>query len=122
MTEVTLKDFSTLAKKRGWTKEHLAELFRKKIEEPSEFFDRVLSCKSKGEDRSSMVIPYSTVIEFYRKEVHYFLDSHPARRQCACGCGQPVLNRKKWASPACQEKWIAKKAVADVSDAQKSLF
>jgi hypothetical protein len=42
MREVTFKDFATLARSRGHTAESLAERFRGKIEEPWEFFERVM--------------------------------------------------------------------------------
>jgi hypothetical protein len=57
MREVTLKDFAAVAK-RGLTVESLADRFRGKIENPSEFFERVMTCRYKGEDRSGVVIPY----------------------------------------------------------------
>jgi hypothetical protein len=31
-----------------------------------------MSCKYKGEDRSYVLIPYRSVIEFYNEELHYF--------------------------------------------------
>ena len=104
MREVTFKDFAAVAKKRGLTVESLADRFRGKIENPSEFFERVMSCKYKSEDRSWVVIPYRSIIEFYNEELHYFKDTNQKHRQCACGCGSPVFDRKKWASPACKKR------------------
>jgi hypothetical protein len=43
MREITFKDFAAVAKKRGHTVESLADRFRGKIENPSEFFERVMS-------------------------------------------------------------------------------
>lgn len=102
--EITFRDFAKLATERGHTVESLAERFRGKIENPSEFFERVMSCKYHGEDRSSVVIPYRSVLDFYREELHYFADSHEKHRRCACGCGLPVFDKKKWASPACRKR------------------
>jgi len=102
--EITFKNFAVLARKRGHTVESLADRFRGKIENPSEFFERVMNCRYKGEDRSWVVIPYRSVIEFYNEERHYFHDSNQKHRQCACGCGAPVFDRKKWASPACKKR------------------
>jgi len=55
MTEVTYRDFSRLAKKRGWTVEMLVELFKGKTgiedrrdeyHEPlASYYERVLSCQ-----------------------------------------------------------------------------
>jgi hypothetical protein len=102
--EVTLGEFAQLAKRRGHTVDSLTDAFRGKIEDPREFFERIMSCRYKGEDRSDVVIPYRSVIEFYRRDCHFFKDLNPNHRLCACGCGQPVFDRKKWAKPGCRKK------------------
>jgi hypothetical protein len=102
--EVTFKDFAAVARKRGHTAESLADRFRGKIENASEFFERVMTYRYHREDRSGVVVPYRSVIEFYLEELHYFGDSHKKHRRCACGCGAPVFDRKKWASPACKKR------------------
>ena len=102
--EITFKDFATVARERGHTVESLADRFRGKIENASDFFERVMTCKYKGEDRSDVIIPYRSVLEFYSQELQYFQDSTQKHRQCACGCGLPVFDRKKWASPACKKR------------------
>ena len=120
--EVTFKDFAAVAKKRGHTVESLGNRFRGKIETPSEFFERVLSGRYHGEDCSAAVIPYRSVIEFYSAELHYFQDTNQKHRQCACGCGQPVFDRKKWASPACKKRIQRngeRNAAKNVTDMQK---
>lgn len=104
MREVTFKEFAQLAKRRGHTVDSLTDLFRGKIEDAREFFERVLSCRYKGEDRSNAVIPYRSVIEFYRQDCHFFMDLNPKQRLCACGCSQPVFDRKKWAKPGCRKR------------------
>ncbi len=100
---VTFKDFAVLAKRRGWTPEFLAEEFRGKIEEPSEFFHRVLSCKYKGEDRSWVVIPYLSVLEFYNRELSPLIVEGEVRL-CECKCGRRVHGKKRYASAACRKK------------------
>jgi hypothetical protein len=102
--EITYKDFAPLARNRGQTAESLAERFRGMIEEPREFFELIMTCKYKHEDRSYVVIPYRSVIEFYLEELHYFGESHAKHKRCACGCGAPVFDRKKWASSACKKR------------------
>ena len=109
MIEVTFKDFAAIAKKRGHSPEPLAELFRGKIEEPREFFERVMACRWKGEDRSGVVIPYRSAIEFCQAELHYFADSNTKQRRCGCGCGLPVFNRQNWASPGCRQREARRK-------------
>jgi hypothetical protein len=112
MIEVTFKDFAAIAKKRGHSPESLAEIFRGKIEEPREFFERVMGCRYKGEDRSGVFIPYRSVIGFYRQELHCFADSNTKQRRCACGCGLPVFDRQKWATPGCRQR-VARGKVTD---------
>jgi len=102
--EITFRDFSNVARRRGHTPESLAAKFRGKIDEPREFFERVMSCKHKGEDRSQALIPYRSVIDFYRQEENYFADSNGKHKTCACGCRCPVFDRKKWAAPACRKR------------------
>jgi hypothetical protein len=111
-TEITFKDLAAVTRKRGHTAESLADRFRGKIENASEFFERVMTCRYRGEDRSSVVIPYRSVLEFYNQELHYFQDSNTKHRQCACGCELPVFDRKKWVSPACRQR-VARKNVTD---------
>jgi hypothetical protein len=114
LREITFKDFMHVAKRRGHIPESLAALFRGKIEEPREFFERVMSCKWKGEDRSGVVIPYRSAIEFYEQENHFFLDLKADHRACACGCGLAVFDRKKWATPGCRQS-KARQKVTDTS-------
>jgi hypothetical protein len=129
MTEVTYKDFSRLAKKRSWTVYMLVELFKGKtgIEDRSDkyheplasYFERVLFCQwlnpetKRMEDRSRILIAYRSIIEFYLKELSYETnkDIKPqagasvfGRRACACGCGEAVFDRKKWARPGCKKR------------------
>ncbi|HEY1267847.1 MAG TPA: hypothetical protein VGH16_11370 [Candidatus Binatia bacterium] len=82
----------------------LVALFRGKIEEPREFFERAISCRWHGEDRSWVVIPYRSVIDFYRRELAFHQDTAKHQRVCACGCGLPVFDRKKWSGDACRKR------------------
>lgn len=70
MREVTYREFSKLANKRGWTVEMLVELFKG---------------RTGIEDRGSAVIAYRSVIEFYRKELQA-----GSLKLCVCGCGRPA--------------------------------
>src|SRR5690242_2882113 len=73
--EITFKDFSTLMAKRKRGVDDLVDIFRGKIEDPRDFFERVMSCRVRidghYEDRSDVVIPYRSVIEFYQRELGY---------------------------------------------------
>lgn len=115
MVEVTFGDFAKVAKSRGHTVESLADRFKGKIENASEFFERVMTCKHKGEDRSNVVVPHRSVIQFYNEELHYFKDSNPRQRQCACGCRLPVFDRKKWATAGCKKR-IARQSATEVQE------
>ena len=63
-----------------------------------------MTCRYHGEDRSDVVIPYRSVPEFHNEELHYFRDSNQKHRQCACGCGFPVFDCKKWGLPGLPSK------------------
>jgi hypothetical protein len=99
MREVTFSDFAKLASKRGLTPEYLAERFTDKIERPSEFFHRVFHGQ-----HAAVVIPYRNVLAFYVSELHCHQDSIGRHNVCACGCGQAVFDRKKWASSGCRKR------------------
>ena len=114
-TKITYRDFCNLAKRRGHTVESLARLFRGKLDlsgnplvgandTPKSFFERVMSCRYRGEDRSDVVIPYAPVIDFYKKEARALTETRPGQRSCACGCRLPVFDRKKWASSGCRSR------------------
>jgi hypothetical protein len=92
MTEVTFKDFARLANELGWTVEMLAERFYDTLDRPAEFFERVLSCRWKNsdgryEDRSSVVIPYRSVLRLYFTELRSW--------QAATGLDVPLTENQK---------------------------
>ena len=105
MNAVTFKEFSELMTRRRHDVDALVHLFRGKLEDPREFFERVMSCKYKYEDRSEVVIPYRCVLEFYEHELHYFRDTMDKRqRLCRCGCGKPVFGQRKFAAESCRKR------------------
>ena len=67
--------------KRKRTVDDLVDIFRGKLDDSRSFFERVMSCQwrkpdtGRFEDRSEVVIPYKSVIEFYLKETQYLKDS-----------------------------------------------
>jgi hypothetical protein len=81
MREVTFKEFQKLMAKRRRAVDDLVDIFRGKLDDSRSFFERVMSCQwrnpdtARFEDRSDVVIPYQSVIEFYLKELHYLEDS-----------------------------------------------
>lgn len=94
--EITFKDFAKVMKERKRTIDDLVDLFRGKIEDPREFFERVISCKWKGEDRSWVVIPYRSVIEFYYQELGYLKDSQKEQeRQTAKRKRGPMTEERR---------------------------
>ena len=95
--EITFKNFSNLAKRRGWTPEFLAEKFKGIIESPSEFFHRCLS----GKLDWNTVIPYKSVLDFYWRELSPLIEEK-AGRFCICGCQRRVYGRKQFASGYCR--------------------
>jgi hypothetical protein len=71
--EVTFRDFASLAKRRGWTPEFLAEKFKGKIEGPSEFFHRCLE----GKPDWNVVVPFESILEFYLLELGPLIEKGP---------------------------------------------
>ena len=99
---VTFRQFAALARQRNLTAQSLADRFRGRIDKPLEFFTRVLSGKS-----PESVIPYRSLLEFYFATMA--AEPQEVRPFCACGCGAPVFDRKKWASPGCRTKATRKR-------------
>src|SRR5207247_10822280 len=81
--DVTFKEFQVLMAKRKRTVDDLVDLFRGKIDDPREFFERVMTCKWKHQDRSEVVIPYRSVLQFYAKEKEYLMDSEQEKEKAA---------------------------------------
>ncbi len=97
--EVTFRDFASLAKRKGWTPEYLAEKFRGEIEGPSEFFHRCLS----GKPEWSVVIQYRSVLDLYWRGLSPLIEEESVRF-CICGCQRRVYGRKQYASGYCRLK------------------
>jgi len=104
MIEVTFKDFSNVARRRGHNPESLTALFRGKIESRGNFSSAYMSCKYKSADCGDMLVAYRSVIDFYRQEENYLTDSNARHNTCACGCRRPVFYRKKWTGLACRKR------------------
>jgi hypothetical protein len=91
MTEMTFKDFQKLMTKRRRSVDDLVDIFRGKLDDSRNFFERVMSCQWRNpdtgryEDRSGVVVPYRSVIEYYLKEQVYLDDSLKGRRQRKIG-------------------------------------
>jgi hypothetical protein len=89
MTEVTFRDFQKLMLKRKRTVDDLVDIFRGKPDDSRAFFERVMSCQWRNpdtgryEDRSDVVIPYRSVIEFYLKETEYLKDTEQEQERQA---------------------------------------
>jgi hypothetical protein len=121
MDQVTFEDFAKLATRRHWTPESLAKRFRGVIENPSEFFHRVFEPKN-----AAAIIPYRSVIAFYSQEQSAHRVLVGKHCLCACGCGQAVFDRKKWAGSACKKRaqrnvehraaWDMEKGLCEVFD------
>jgi hypothetical protein len=61
-----------------------------------------------------LLIVYRSVIDFYLREIGASDDALDRQRRCACGCGQRVFGKKKWASNGCKQRgyrrWVAEPA------------
>jgi len=115
--EVTYGQFKDVMEQRNHDVDELVDLFSGKIDEPRKFFERVMTCRWKDtetgryEDRSDVVIPYKSVIEYYRQELHYFKEATKRQRLCPCGCNKPVFGQYKYASETCRKRLQRRKAV-----------
>lgn len=96
-SEVSFRDFADMAKLRGHAIESLADRFRGTIDEPTDFFRRVL-----GKEQRDTIIPYRSVLQFYSAEMSFLTET--ARRQCRCGCGRPAASRSRYASRSCRSR------------------
>ena len=112
---VTFRDFAALAKRRGWTIDFLVDRFRGIIEEPKDFFERAVNCKWHGEYRGEVVIPFRSVLRLYSQEMAFQQQEKRRERFCACGCGNRVWDRKKWASTACRKRFQRRESQTVIS-------
>lgn len=89
MREITFKEFSKLMTRRRRSVDDLVDLFRGKLDDSRNFFERAMSCHWRNpetgryEDRSDVVIPYRSVIEFYQQELRYLEDTEKDQEQQA---------------------------------------
>jgi hypothetical protein len=124
MKEITFKDFSKLMLKRKRSVDDLVDIFRGQLDDSRSFFERVMSCQWRNpdtgryEDRSDVVIPYRSVIEFYLKETQYQKDSEEEQQRLALKRKRgPVGEQQRQALIRNLEKARAAKS----GDAQKRL-
>lgn len=94
---ITCGDFAAVARRHGWTVDYLSDVFRGQIERPREFFAYAMQ----GQYRET-VIPFRSVLDFYRKATR-LPDDVPGRR-CACGCRALVFDRRRWATAGCKKR------------------
>ena len=101
LPEVTFREFAARARRRRWTPESLGARFRGRIPNPIDFFGRALSGR-----HPDIVIPFRSVIEFFEEQQAEQLAIPGAvqHRLCACRCGAPVYDRKRWATPGCRTR------------------
>src|SRR5215831_928209 len=118
---VTFREFRELMERRNHTVDELVNMFRGKIEEPREFFERVLAGRVKidgrYEDRNDSIIPYRSVIEFYTQELHFFKDvAKQTQRFCRCHCGKPVFGQHKYTNESCRKRFQRRQAFVPVGE------
>ena len=119
VNEVTFEQFKAVVEQRNHTADELTLLFRDEIDNPADLFKRIMSCRSRNldMDRSNVVIPYRSVIDYYRQELHYFKEAaKKSQRLCDCGCGKPVFGQHKFASETCRKRVQRRRAVVPVDE------
>lgn len=70
---VTFGQFSKAAARHGWSLEFLVKMFRGKIDDPRELFERIFDRHGR---HAAMLIPYASVLAFYWRET----TAKPCRR------------------------------------------
>jgi hypothetical protein len=124
MSEITFREFAELMAKRRRTVDDLVDLFRGKLEDSRSFFERVMSCQWRNpetgryEDRGGVVIPYRSVIEFYRRELAYLKNTEEEQARQALKRKRPVSEERKQAL----RKQLEKARAARVRDRQNRLL
>ena len=123
MRVVTFKDFANLMSKRKRGVDDLVDLFRGKLDDSRNFFERVMSChwrnpeSGRYEDRGDVVIPYLSAIEFYRRELAFLKDSEAeAERQALKRKRGPVSEEQR---QVLRER-LERASAARVREGQKS--
>ena len=111
---VSFRDLASLAKKRDWTPEFLAEKFKGIIEAPSEFFHRCLC----GKPDWNVVIPFKSVLDFYWRELSPLIEEESVRF-CICGCQRRVYGRKQYATSYCRKKASLKRSETHKTGSEK---
>lgn len=99
----TFGQFAALARQRGWTVDFLTAQFAGRFSDekdpPRRFFGRVL-----GGGHADVAIPYDSVIAFYNQKRGIDQRGPAPERRCACGCGQHICGRQRFASAACRKR------------------
>jgi hypothetical protein len=95
---ITFAQVRDLAARKGMTLDDLVERFRGALDRPREVFTRLLDKR-----HGKVVIPYGAVIAWYQRATAPVL-ALAAEKACACGCGDKVSGRHKWASPGCRKR------------------
>lgn len=100
MRQVTFGDFAKRAKQRHWSAESLAANVSRQNRSPV----RILP--SRSERRGTVDSDCLSVgIELYESESTVTdMSTASGKAVCACGCGAPVFDRKKWATPGCKNR------------------
>ena len=81
---VTFGQFARAGIRHGWSIDFLAKLFRGKIDEPRELFDRIFDRHGR---HAAMLVPYASLLSFYWREV----TAKPCRRARKNSPGTPVV-------------------------------
>lgn len=116
---VTFAEFARVMRSRGIDPTYLVKRFRTEFgdgtAEVRMFFDQVFDRRYR--DR---MIPYRSVIEFFRREVGITQMGSDCGRRCACGCGQRVFGRKKWATNACKQRGYRRRVAVRAKEPKKA--
>jgi hypothetical protein len=102
---ITFGQFRHLAKQRGWSIVWLVEQVKSEIDKPTDTLRRIMHgamVDGKHHLLADVVLPYSCLIALYQR-VTQPVPALVGDKACACGCGERVWGRQRFASQACQK-------------------
>jgi hypothetical protein len=127
----TFGQFRKVARQREWSLEWLVEQCKAELDRPTDTIRRVLEgARVEGhwatgkwiaphwDDMADVVLAYRCLIGLYQRATR----PHPAlagERTCACGCGEQLRGKQKFASAACRKR-VSRKGVIGQNRATES--
>ena len=94
---ITAKQFRELAKRREWSEAWLVEQCKAELDRPTQTIRWYLT-----QCPAETVLAHRCLTDLYVKAITALTTK--GTKQCACGCGERVWGRQRFASQACQKR------------------